>query len=91
MSPTPSTAVPSETTATVFPLMVNDPARSRSRGSPCRRARRPRVRHREIVARLDRELAHRQQPHVAIVDLLIGEEPGLSLCAACAAPPPARS
>ena len=57
MSPSPSTAVPSETTATVFCLIVRFQAESRIVGDRLadpRHARR--VGHREIVARLDGHL-----------------------------------
>ena len=57
MSPRPSTAVPSETTATVLPLIVSAHAaarvlRDRHRHAPDAR----RVGHREVVARLERQL-----------------------------------
>ena len=58
MSPRPSTAVPSETTATVLPLIVSVQADSGSSWIAERDARDARrVGHREVVAGLDRDLA----------------------------------
>ena len=55
MSPRPSTAVPSETTATVFCLIVRFQARSRSSAIALQIAGDARrVGHREVVARLER-------------------------------------
>ena len=55
MSPSPSTAVPSVTTATVLPFTVRFQARSRVLVDRLRHARDARrVGHREVVARLDR-------------------------------------
>ena len=56
MSPSPSTAVPSETTATVLRLIVYWKALSGPRGSPGRRGPRRGVGHREVVAGLQRVL-----------------------------------
>ena len=57
MSPRPSTAVPSETTATVFCLIVRFQASSAIGGDCLADARDAGgVRHREVVARLDRHL-----------------------------------
>ena len=58
MLPRPSTAVPSETTATVLPLIVSAQAASGSSWIALRHARDAgRVGHREVVAGLDRDLA----------------------------------
>ena len=58
MSPSPSTAVPSDTTATVLPLMVSAHAFCRSSWMAMQtRADARRVGHREVVARLQRQLA----------------------------------
>ena len=57
MSPSPSTAVPSETTATVFCLIVRFQAELAVGGDRLADARHAgRVRHREVVAGLDRHL-----------------------------------
>ena len=57
MLPRPSTAVPSETTATVWPLIVSVQADSGSSAIALRDARDARrVGHREVVAGLDRDL-----------------------------------
>ena len=63
MSPSPSTAVPSLTTATEFRFTVRFQAASRSSAIAVQiRATPGRVRHREVVARADRRLA----PHLEL-------------------------